>query len=136
MTEFMRQLELKHKLLSEVLALTRQQTEFIISDDTDSLLTNIGERQKLIDRIDSIQTDLPDREALRADQECMALIKETNALLTAIQERDAENEKAALGRMDDLRSQLRKVNEGRKTYDGYETVGKNQIGGLYINKTK
>ncbi|GHU93943.1 hypothetical protein FACS1894208_04190 [Clostridia bacterium] len=136
MDEFIEKLGRKRDLIREVLGLTQAQTAFIENDDTDGLLTNIARRQKVIDKIDAIQAELPDKEAMRADPRCVTLITEVNAMLKAVEERDAFNEKAATSRMDALRDQMRKVNAGRKTFDGYEASGSNQIGGIYINQKK
>lgn len=136
MNDFMLQLGRKHELLSQVLELTKLQEDMILQDDTDALLTNIARRQKLIDELDEIQAELPDKETLRQNSECMKQITVVNGMLTQIQEQDAKNEKAALARMDDLRNQMRKVNEGRKTFSGYETGGAPDVSGIYINKGK
>ncbi|MCL2085145.1 MAG: flagellar protein FliT [Oscillospiraceae bacterium] len=136
MNEFKVQLGRKRELLNQILDITERQAAVIEAEDTDALLTCISKRQNLIDELDAIQADLPSREALLGDGECVAMIGEINGILENIQANDARNEQAALNRMEELRSQLRKVNEGRKTYGGYETTGVNRIGGLYINKTK
>ena len=136
MNEFKARLARKRELLLQVLEITGRQLQVIEAEDTDELLVCIGKRQNLIDELDAIQAELPSREALLGDQECVGMIGEINGILERIQANDVRNEKAAIERMDDLREQIRKVNEGRKTYGEYETTGINQIGGLYINKKK
>jgi hypothetical protein len=136
MNDFLKQLERKRDLLNQVLQITGEQTEIIESEDTDALLTSIGNRQKLIDQLDAVQAELPDREALRANQQCIDLVNEIKVILKVIQEHDARNEKAARERSDALRAQIKKINDGRKTFGEYEGRGSDKIGGLYINKTK
>lgn len=136
MNEFLTQLKRKRDLLLEVLTITQAQPQIIADEDTDTLLGNIGKRQMLIDELDAIQAEMPDRETLRGSPECLDLVTEVNGILKEIEAQDAQNERAALARMEELRGQIRKVNDGKKTFAGYESVGANQIGGIYINKQK
>lgn len=136
MNEFLTQLKRKHELLLEVLELTRLQEDLILNDNTDELLSNIGKRQGLIDELDAIQAELPDKESLRSNSECLQLITVVNSLLNQIQEQDTKNEQAALDRMDFLRGQMRKVNDARKTTAGYDSINKSAVSGIYINKGK
>ncbi|GHV09935.1 hypothetical protein FACS1894217_15010 [Clostridia bacterium] len=136
MEEFLQKLARKSELLTEILTLLRSQQALIEAEDTDELLTSIAKRQKLNDSLDEIQAELPDRETMRANPRCLELITATNATLKAIEEQDAKNERIGVERMDAMRAELRRVNEGRKTYDSYEATGSNQIGGIYINKKK
>lgn len=132
----MTQLKRKHELLLEVFELTRLQEDLILNDNTDELLSNIGKRQVLIDELDAIQAELPDKESLRNNSECLQLITVVNSVLNQIQEQDAKNEQAALDRMDYLRGQMRKVNDGRKTAAGYDSIKNSDVTGIYINKGK
>ncbi len=136
MTDLNLKLQQKYDLLTQVLALTKQQTEFIEADDTDSLLTNIGQRQVFIDQLDAIHADIPDKAVLQNDPASLRLISEVTNLLNAIQEQDTSNEQAALRRMEALREQLKKTQQGRKTFGAYEASSINEVGGLYINSSK
>lgn len=136
MNEFLTQLKRKHELLLKVLELTRLQEELILNDNTDELLSNIGKRQGLIDELDEIQAELPDKDSLKNNTDCLQLITVVNSVLNQIQEQDTKNEQAALLRMDALRDQLRKVSEGRKTITGYDNANKVDVSGIYINKGK
>ena len=137
MTDFLTQLRRKHELLIKVLELTEAQAGLISADETDALLANISKRQNLIDELDAIQAELPDREILSKNSECMTLITEVNGVLKKIQERDAKNEQAALARMEDLRGRMRKANEGRKAVSGYDTGASSELmSGIYVDKGK
>jgi len=136
MNDLIIQLKRKHELLLKVLELTRLQENLIQNDDTDALLTNIGERQGLIDDLDLIQAELPDKESLRQNTECLQLITVVNGVLNQIQEQDEKNEQAGLERMEYLRDQLRKVNDGRKSVIGYDAPRGDDVQGQYINKGK
>jgi hypothetical protein len=136
MNDFIVQLKRKHELLLKVLELTQFQEDLIQNDDTDALLTNIGERQGLIDELDLIQAELPDKESLRQNTECMQLITVVNGVLNQIQEQDVKNEQAGLERMEHMREQLRKVNEGRKTVTGYDAPHGDEVAGQYLDKGK
>lgn len=122
MTELKKLLTQKLRLLEEVLAVTKKQPSFIEADDTDSLLHNIEQRQKLLDALDAIQAELPTKEEMRQDEECKRLAVETTQILRQIQTQDALNEKAALEQMDKLRAQLRKLQDGNRTVQGYEGI--------------
>ena len=135
MNDFMAQLRKKHDLLLSVLELTGLQFELIQKDDTDSLLSNISKRQNLIDELDEIQAELPDRETLAQNGECMTLIATVNGILKKIQEQDRKNEQAALARMEQLRGEMRKMNGQRRTL-GYEAGASADLSGTYIDKEK
>ena len=136
MNEFISQLKRKHGLLLQVLELTRAQAALIENDDTDALLTNIGERQNLIDELDTIQAELPDKESLRQNSECLQLITVVNGVLNQIQAQDTENEQAGLRRMEFFRDQIRRVSDGRKSVVGYESPRGDDVQGHFINKGK
>jgi hypothetical protein len=122
-------------LLRQVLEVTRLQPELIRQEDTDGLLRNIEDRQRLLDRLNAIQAELPSKETMRQDEECRALARETTKLLHEIQAQDARNEQAATERMALMREQLRKLGEGQKTVKGYDAspAGPNAV---YFDKLK
>jgi hypothetical protein len=136
MNDLIIQLKRKHELLLKVLELTRLQETLIKNDNTDALLTTIGERQGLIDELDLIQAELPDKESLRQNTECLQLITVVNGVLNQIQEQDVKNEQAGLERMEHLREQLRKVSDGRRSVVGYDSPRGDDVQGHYINKGK
>ena len=136
MNDFIVQLKRKHELLLNVLELTRAQGELIKNDNTDALLSNIGKRQVLIDELDGIQAELPNKETLRENSDCLQLITVVNGVLNEIQAQDKMNEEAALERMDYYREQIKKTNDGRRTVAGYDALKPGEAQGSYINKNK
>lgn len=122
-------------LLKSVLALTRLQPELLKSEDgTDALLTNISERQKLIDQINSLKEELASLPPLGYDTECDDLDNEARSVLREIQSQDAVNERLATERMEHLREKLKKNKEGRTAIRGYDSRG--TIDAVYFDKQK
>lgn len=128
-------LKQRNSLLEQILELTRMQPALIQSENTDQLLDNIAQRQKRIDALSELTKDLPEESRRARDPECAALDGQARALQSEILSQDQTNEGTAQKRLEDIKTQLRKLRDGKTAFSGYEKIG-GDPGATYFDKKK
>lgn len=134
-TELREVLKRRNALLEQVLGITRKQPGLIEGEETDQLLANIAQRQRLIDELVELTTGLPEENRRARDPECFALDRESRELYERIAAQDKDNEQSAQKRLDDIRARLRMLQEERTAFTAYEKAG-GDPGGTYFDKRK
>lgn len=122
-TELRAALKQRNELLEQVLEITRKQPDLIEGEETELLLDNIARRQRLVDTILELTSDLPEENRRSRDPECFALDRRSHEIYAQIAEQDKTNELAAQARLDDIKERLRAIRDGRTAFTAYEKAG-------------
>ncbi|MDR0310679.1 MAG: hypothetical protein LBJ21_03730 [Acidobacteriota bacterium] len=134
-TELREVLKKRNGLLEQVLDITRKQPALIEAEETDQLLQNIALRQNLLDELAALMEGLPEENRRARDPECSALDRTSHEIYAMIAEQDKTNENAAQARLDDIKTRLRAVRDGKTAFTAYEKAG-GDPGATYFDKKR
>jgi len=127
--EFLQILKTRREHFRSLLNLSTQQQELIDRDDYSQLLTILGKKQGLLDRLDEIHSRHPHfnsewnnrKNSLESNlrKECDTVLVETETILSELLE--AENESAIFLtlRRDETKQQLEALSRGTQTHEAY-----------------
>ncbi len=132
-------LEKKTGLLSAVLKITKSQKNYIADEDADKLLSELDERQKLIDeilRVDSlIDRTYMNQLVEEGDTRVSSLFNEIKTLLKYISEEDKSNIKEAEEKVSEYKNQIKKLKNDKARLNTY-TSSAPYSDGIFIDKKK
>jgi hypothetical protein len=147
-------LENKKEHLLGILDFTKLQKTAIDQSDETKLLGFIDEKQKLIDKINTIDNSFIKKlEQLKlelgiksleeinanANPEYKAIKIETEGIykiLQEIMELEKENNSRIKKEYDDVKEKIKEINSSKKMTSAYEKMGKSYHGGAFIDKKK
>ena len=124
-----RVLQEQQSLVEQLASLATQQSELVESGKTEALLTVLGRRQELIDRVIASQGDLTALlEQLRCDRSNVSehskrqiggLVETINHQLAQVMKRDSEDQERLQSRRDRTRQELAGVGTAKKAHQAY-----------------
>lgn len=155
LSKLIRYSEEKLDKLKEIKQLTRMQKDAIGNEDIDALNNLVAEKQKIIDYISwcdqSFQAELANLRELMSAKGLMELkdvlqgnpdnealgsaIRQIVNTIEDIQEMEKENHLKLLNNMEEIKDRLKKIRQGKKSFNGYsQNVG--GVAGNFIDKMK
>ncbi|MCH8314605.1 MAG: hypothetical protein IIA64_01410, partial [Planctomycetes bacterium] len=124
-----RVLQEQQSLVEQLAKLATQQSELVESGKTEALLSVLGRRQELIDRVIASQSDLTTLlEELRCDRSNVSeaskrqiggLVETINHQLAQVMKRDSEDQERLESRRDRTRQELVGVDTAKKAHQAY-----------------
>ena len=124
-----RVLQEQQSLVEQLAKLATQQSELVESGKTEALLSVLGRRQALIDRVIASQGDLTTLlEELRCDRSNVSehsrrqiggLVETINHQLAQVMKRDSEDQERLESRRDRTRQELTGVETAKKAHQAY-----------------
>lgn len=124
-----RMLQEQQSLVEQLAKLATQQSELVESGETEALLSVLGRRQALIDRVIASQGDLTTLlEQLRCDRSDVSehskrqiggLVETINHQLAQVMKRDSEDQQRLESRRDLTRQELAGVETAKKAHQAY-----------------
>ncbi len=124
-----RMLQEQQSLVEQLAKLATQQSELVESGKTEALLSVLGRRQELIDRVIASQGDLTTLlEELRCDRSNVSeaskrqiggLVETINHQLAQVMKRDSEDQERLESRRDRTRQELAEVGNATKAHQAY-----------------
>ncbi len=124
-----RMLQEQQSLVEQLAKLATQQSELVESGKTEALLSVLGRRQELIDRVIASQGDLTALlEQLRCDRsnvsehskrQIWGLVETINHQLAQVIKRDSEDQERLESKRDRTRQELASVETAKKAHQAY-----------------
>ncbi len=124
-----RVLQEQQSLVEQLAKLATRQSELVESGKTEALLSVLGRRQELIDRVIASQGDLTTLlEELRCDRSNVSeaakrqiggLVETINHQLAQVMKRDSEDQERLESRRDRTRQELASVGNAKKAHQAY-----------------
>jgi hypothetical protein len=112
-----------------LLELSRRQIDLIAADDYTGLLVVLGQKQRLLGRLDEMNGQHADlkrqwhdrRESLDPDlrDDCEHILAETEAILAQLLEEEQQSAGRLTERRDETRRQLQTISRGSQVHDAY-----------------
>ena len=128
-SEMLTVLNLRRQHCRNLLDLSRRQRGLIDSSEYSQLLTILGQKQRLLGRLDELSKQHPDLRAqwktlrdtaeydLRDD--CEHVLAETEAILADLLSEEQQSTDHLARRRDDTQKQLQAVSQGARVHDAY-----------------
>jgi hypothetical protein len=119
----------RREVCRELLRLSQQQNRMIHTSDYSQLVTILGQKQRVLGRLDEITRRHPDLERdwkVHRDagpaalcRDCEEILAETEALLAALLETERDGAERLTQRRDATRRQLEEIAQGAHVHDVY-----------------
>lgn len=119
----------RHECCRALLQLSRRQRDLIAADDYTQLLAVLGQKQRLLGRLDELNRQHPDlrqqwrarRDSLPAAerQRCEHLLAEMEQMLAALTEEERESTDLLAARRDETQRQLHEIACGTEVHQAY-----------------
>jgi len=127
--EILNILQMRRQHCRNLLDLSRRQRGLIDASDYSHLLTVLGQKQRLLGRLDELNTQHPDFRGQWATlrtlgdpewrDDCEHVLAETEAILADLLAEEQESTEFLTQRRDDTQKQLQAVSQGARVHEAY-----------------
>ena len=127
--EFLETFRTRREHFQALLTLSRRQKQLIAESDYSELLAVLGQKQRLLGRLEELNRHQPDLRRRWQDQresldgvlrdDCEHLLAETEALLAALLDEEQTSTSELSARRDETQRQLQAISQGSQIHDAY-----------------